>query len=61
MFFSLPFYLRFALGMRNPFRLAMDPNTVDKVKFHIGDVGASVWEAISDGCSDDAQATDGCA
>ena len=40
---------RFAHGMRNPFRLAMDPNTIDEVKFHIGDVGASHWEEISVG------------
>lgn len=42
----------FALGCRNPFRLAMDPNTVDKVKFHIGDVGGSQWEEISVGGTD---------
>lgn len=42
----------FALGCRNPFRLAMDPNTVDKVKFHVGDVGASQWEEISVGGTD---------
>ena len=45
--------------MRNPFRLAMDPNTVDKVKFHIGDVGASVWEEISVGGTDYAKANYG--
>jgi glucose/arabinose dehydrogenase len=30
----------FAYGLRNPFRLAMDVNTKDKVHFHVGDVGA---------------------
>lgn len=50
---------RFAKGLRNPFRLAMDPNTKDKVKFHIGDVGASVWEEISVGGTDYAKANYG--
>jgi PKD repeat protein len=49
----------FAKGLRNPFRLAMDPNTKDKVKFHIGDVGASVWEEISVGGTDHAKANYG--
>ena len=39
----------FAYGLRNPFRLAMDVNTKDKVLFHVGDVGASHWEEISKG------------
>jgi hypothetical protein len=30
----------------------MDPNTNDKVKFHVGDVGASAWEEISLGGTD---------
>jgi PKD repeat protein len=30
----------------------MDPNTVDKVKFHVGDVGAAAWEEISVGGTD---------
>ena len=38
--------------MRNPFRLAMDPNTKSKVKFHIGDVGWQHWEEISVGGTD---------
>jgi PKD repeat protein len=42
----------FAKGFRNPFRLAMDPNTRNKVKFHVGDVGASTWEEISVGGTD---------
>ena len=45
--------------MRNPFRLAMDPNTKSKVKFHIGDVGASAWEEISVGGTDYAKANYG--
>jgi glucose/arabinose dehydrogenase len=36
----------YATGLRNPFRLVIDPNTVDKVKFHVGDVGASAWEEV---------------
>ena len=42
----------FAYGLRNPFRLAMDVNTKDKVLFHVGDVGASHWEEISKGGTD---------
>jgi len=38
----------FALGLRNPFRLAMDPNTKDKVRFYIGDVGGKAWEEINE-------------
>jgi hypothetical protein len=49
----------FAKGLRNPFRLAMDPNTKDKVKFYIGDVGASTWEEISVGGTDYAKANYG--
>lgn len=45
--------------MRNPFRLSMDPNSKSKVKFHIGDVGASVWEEISVGGADYAKANYG--
>jgi glucose/arabinose dehydrogenase len=37
----------FAYGLRNPFRLTMDYDSVDRVLFYIGDVGASVWEEIS--------------
>ena len=42
----------YAYGLRNPFRLAMDVNTKDKVLFHVGDVGASHWEEISKGGTD---------
>ena len=37
----------YAYGLRNPFRIAMDRNTKDKVRFSVQDVGASVWEEIS--------------
>jgi PKD repeat protein len=37
----------------------MDPNSADKVKFHIGDVGASTWEEISVGGADYAKANYG--
>ena len=50
---------RFAIGFRNPFRLAMDPNTLSKVKFHIGDVGGSKWEEITIGGTDYAKANYG--
>ena len=39
----------YAYGLRNPFRMAMDPNTRDKVRFVIGDVGGSYWEEINEG------------
>ena len=42
----------FAYGLRNPFRMAMDPNTRDKVRFVIGDVGGSYWEEINEGGAD---------
>lgn len=40
----------FARGLRNPFRIAMNPNTQNnatKTQFVVGDVGASVWEELS--------------
>lgn len=37
----------YAYGLRNPFRLSMNPNSVDRVLYSIGDVGGSVWEEIS--------------
>lgn len=37
----------YAYGLRNPFRIAMDRNTKDKVRFSVQDVGASLWEEIS--------------
>jgi glucose/arabinose dehydrogenase len=42
----------FAYGLRNPFRIAMDVNTKDKVRFAVMDVGASLWEEASYGGSD---------
>lgn len=42
----------YAYGLRNPFRMAMDPNTKDKVRFVIGDVGGSYWEEINEGGED---------
>jgi glucose/arabinose dehydrogenase len=42
----------YAYGLRNPFRMAMDPNTRDKVRFVIGDVGGSYWEEINEGGED---------
>lgn len=41
----------YAVGLRNPFRMAMNPNT-DKVHFYVNDVGASAWEEISEGGDD---------
>jgi glucose/arabinose dehydrogenase len=37
----------YAYGLRNPFRLTMNPNSIDRVLYSIGDVGASVWEELS--------------
>jgi glucose/arabinose dehydrogenase len=37
----------YAFGLRNPFRLTMNPNSPNKVEYTIGDVGASVWEELS--------------
>lgn len=42
----------FAIGLRNPFRFAMDPNTEDdKVRFYVNDVGQARWEEINEGGS----------
>ncbi len=38
----------FASGLRNPFRLAFDPNTTD-TRFFINDVGHTTWESIDEG------------
>jgi glucose/arabinose dehydrogenase/PKD repeat protein len=35
----------FAWGLRNPFRMAFDPNAAG-TRFHINDVGQNVWEEI---------------
>jgi hypothetical protein len=37
----------FANGLRNPFRIEMDPKEKEKVKFAISDVGGSYWEELS--------------
>jgi PKD repeat protein len=42
----------FANGLRNPFRIAMDPGTTDKVLFSIGAVGAQHTEALYYGGTD---------
>jgi len=42
----------FANGLRNPFRMAMDPNEKEKVKFHISDVGGAYWEELDWGGDD---------
>ena len=40
----------FATGLRNPFRLAFDPNTSSSMtSFRINDVGQDTWEEIDDG------------
>ena len=40
----------FSSGLRNPFRLGVDPNSQDgTVRFAIGDVGSLLWEEISMG------------
>jgi hypothetical protein len=36
----------YAHGLRNPFRISMDPNTKDKVKMAIGDVGVQHIESL---------------
>ena len=38
----------YAWGLRNPFRLAFDPNRTE-VRFLINDVGSHTWEEINDG------------
>ena len=40
----------FAWGLRNPFRMAFDPNAAGTV-FHINDVGQNAWEEIDLGTS----------
>ena len=40
----------FATGLRNPFRIAFDPNAAG-VRFHINDVGQNTWEEIDLGAS----------
>ena len=43
----------YAIGLRNPWRFAMNPNTENnKVHYRINDVGASDWEEINEGGDD---------
>ena len=42
----------YGYGFRNPFRMAQDINTKNKVRFVIGDVGEAAWEEISEGGTD---------
>jgi PKD repeat protein len=42
----------FGYGLRNPFRLVIDPFVTDKTRFLINDVGGAVWEDISEGGTD---------
>ena len=37
----------YAMGLRNPYQLGVDPNTRDKTRIYIGDVGAKTWEEIN--------------
>jgi len=37
----------FAFGLRNPFRLSMDPNEKEKTRLAISDVGGKTWEEIN--------------
>lgn len=46
----------FAIGLRNPFRFSIDPNTEDNVRLYFNDVGQATWEEIS---SDDVGANYG--
>jgi glucose/arabinose dehydrogenase len=39
-------------GLRNPFRVAVNPNVKDKTLFAISDVGARVWEELNYGGTD---------
>ena len=39
-------------GLRNPFRMAVDPNEKEKVRLSIQDVGARTWEELSYGGTD---------
>jgi Glucose / Sorbosone dehydrogenase/PKD domain len=42
----------FAYGFRNPFRLGVDVNTKDRVRFAIADVGKDHWDEINYGGTD---------
>jgi Glucose / Sorbosone dehydrogenase/PKD domain len=49
----------FAYGLRNPFRVAMDPSEITKTKFVISDVGADTWEELDPAGTDYAGANYG--
>jgi glucose/arabinose dehydrogenase len=40
----------YATGLRNPFRIAFDPNTPE-TRFYINDVGQEVWEEVNVGAA----------
>jgi glucose/arabinose dehydrogenase/PKD repeat protein len=42
----------YAHGLRNPFRMRMDPAETEKVRFTISDVGGTYWEELSIGGTD---------
>ena len=42
----------FSYGLRNPFRIVMDPAETVKTRFYVNDVGGSVWEEISEAGTD---------
>lgn len=48
----------YAIGLRNPWRFSMEPNMVGGVRFLVNDVGAALWEEISQGGSDWENATE---
>ncbi|KAL3915336.1 MAG: hypothetical protein SGILL_005703, partial [Bacillariaceae sp.] len=37
----------YAYGLRNPFRMSLDPNESTKTRFAISDVGGKVWEELN--------------
>ena len=41
-----------ASGLRNPFRMSLDPNEKEKTRLIISDVGAKTWEEINYGGTD---------
>ena len=48
----------FSFGLRNPFRFAMDPNSLT-TRYYINDVGGRNWEEVSEGGADSALANYG--
>src|SRR5215208_5041391 len=39
----------YATGLRNPFRIAFDPNVGTEPRFFINDVGGGAWEEVDNG------------